>query len=77
MKKVDKLKDEVIQAFNTIKQAFDEMAETVAKFFAELRAFSEDVKIPTKQKHRPVKCIGSTKSAVLPCKRQYKARSCC
>lgn len=75
------LKEMIIQVFNKLKEAFNEAFneefEGVNEVFAHFRVISEEIKILAKKKYKPVKCIGSTKSAVLPCKRQYKARSCC
>lgn len=74
---VKELKEMIIQVFNKLKEAFNETFEGVNEAFAEMRAISEDIKIPTKQKYIPVKCIGFVRSAVLPRKRNYNARSCC
>lgn len=67
------LKEMIIQVFNKLKEAF----EGVNEVFAQFRVISEEIKIPAKKKYKPVKCIGFVKSAILPRKRNYNARSCC
>lgn len=66
-----------MQVIDKIKEVFNEISEAIVDAFAELRAIAEDIEIPAKKKYKPVKCIGFVRSAILPCKRQYKIRSCC